>query len=61
MPITQRGIPEKDEPVHLIRPSVRGLEANKNTYCGTGNWHIYHTDDLSKVTCEKCKKVRLMK
>lgn len=59
MPI-MRGLPEKGDPIHLIRPTV-GLKKNNNTYCGTGNWHIYYTTNLSNVTCEECKKVRLMK
>ena len=54
-----RGTPHKDDPVHLIRPSIRGMGRNQNTYCYQGSWHILYTDDLEKVTCQKCLEARL--
>lgn len=48
--------------VHLRIPQQRpgmkeGVDYSTQVACHNGNYHIYYTNHLSEVTCEKCKEV----
>jgi hypothetical protein len=60
--IMKRGKPDS-EIVHLrVKQHYPGMKEsntgnddyNTRVKCSNGSWHIYFTNDPSKVTCEKC-------
>ena len=55
MSISKRGKPDSDV-VHFGDTShwKLGLERTYRIPC-TGSFHVYHSEDLDDVTCEKCK------
>lgn len=59
------GMEPKNSEVHLRinqhRPGMKESNSWDGDYptsvvCHNGSWHIWYTNDPSKVTCEKCKE-----
>jgi len=46
--IHKRGIPNYQDPIHLIR------QDQHNMLCYNGSYHVFYTDDLDRVTCQAC-------
>ncbi len=62
--ISKRGKPEtgddRSDTVHFqtVDHWKLGLPHTIRTACGTGNFHVYVSQNINEVTCERCRAKR---